>query len=119
MWRHCCCRSRSDLLMSVCVQLHGLCAVDDLRLLHPVLTSTPDRSLKPSTSTARDQWYLHCSQYVKPPPCFPLGSTGDGELILLQCVQGLLRDQRRHEGAVDAGPPNPDPSEGQEPGAGW
>ncbi|XP_077956210.1 uncharacterized protein LOC120816369 isoform X2 [Gasterosteus aculeatus] len=43
-------------------ELHGLCAVDDLRLLHPVLTSTPDRSLKPSTSTARDQWYLHCSQ---------------------------------------------------------
>ncbi|XP_037313033.2 transcriptional activator Myb-like isoform X1 [Pungitius pungitius] len=40
-------------------ELLSLCAVDDLKLLHPTLTSTPDRSLKASTSTARDQWYLH------------------------------------------------------------
>ncbi|KAM8849196.1 uncharacterized protein AB9W97_021009 [Spinachia spinachia] len=43
-------------------ELLSLCAVDDLKLLHPALTSTPDRSLKASSSTAWDQWYLHCSQ---------------------------------------------------------
>lgn len=46
---------------SVCPQFFSLCAVEDLKLQRPALTSTPVCSLKHSTNTGQEESCLHCS----------------------------------------------------------
>ncbi|XP_070774757.1 transcriptional activator Myb-like [Enoplosus armatus] len=55
--------SRSNMLRALSFspsEFFSLCAVEDLKLQHPALTSTPVCSLKHSTNTSQDSC-LHCS----------------------------------------------------------